>query len=82
MFFLPPSVILKWLETEEETEICMNKHTFRITSSANGEALQYLVRFQPNSFINTVFVFRFFKFDKFDVSINFNKKASDTINKS
>lgn len=70
----------------------MNKDTFRITSSANGAALQYLVCFQQNRFINTAFVFRFLKVNcfeikiclvqKFDVSVNFTKKASYTINQS
>jgi len=48
---------------EQETETLMNKHAFRITSSANGQTLQYLVYFQPNSFIYSVFVFRFLKFN-------------------
>lgn len=61
MIFLPSSVILEWLETEQETEIRTNKHTFRITSSAHGEALQYLVSFQPKISISTVFVLGFLK---------------------
>lgn len=77
---------------EQETEIHTNKHTFRITSSAHGEALQYLVSFQSNSSISTVFVLGFFKLNCFEIklclvqksaiSVNFNKKASDTINQS